>query len=251
VLTLAPIHAAGGPTSFDVSPAARRLLPQARKFARVLLPHPLAARQGQLLRALFARLGLVVDRGNDNPTSRPRTLEQLLVATAGGDRSAFSQLYDETSSRVFGLIRRLLVDVAQTEEVTQDVFLEAWQTAARFDPDRGNAVAWLLTLAHRRAVDRVRAAQAARDRDLRIGVRDLDVPVDEVAEAAEVRLEHERVSAAFADLSEAQRECISLAYYDGCTQAEIAAKLEVPLGTVKTRLRDGMIRLREVLGVTT
>ncbi len=198
-----------------------------------------------------ATLGDVVDRGNQDPDSRPRTLEQLLVATASGDRGAFSLLYDQTAPRVFGLVRRLLVDAAQAEEVTQDVFLEIWQTATRFDPERGNAVAWLLTLAHRRAVDRVRSAQASRERDLKAGARDLAVPVDDVAEAAEVRIEHERVNAAFGDLSEAQRECIALAYYGGCTQSEIAAKLQVPLGTVKTRLRDGMIRLREVLGVTT
>jgi RNA polymerase sigma-70 factor (ECF subfamily) len=191
-----------------------------------------------------------VDRGND-PGVRSRTLEALLVATASGDRGAFSDLYDQTASRVFGLVRRLLVDASQAEEVTQDVFLEIWQASARFDPARGNAVAWLLTLAHRRAVDRVRASQAAHDRDLRIGVRDLDVPVDEVAEAAEVRIEHERVSHAFAELSDVQRECLTLAYYEGCSQSEISARLDVPLGTVKTRLRDGMIRLREVLGVTT
>lgn len=205
--------------------------------------------QGTPRRSGSARLSRVMDRGND-PDSRPRSLERLLVATAGGDRTAFSALYDATAPRVFGLVRRLLVDAAQAEEVTQDVFLEAWQTAARFDPDRGTAVGWLLTLAHRRAVDRVRAVQSARERDLRAGVRDVGVPVDEVAEAAEVRIEHDRVSAAFAGLSEAQRQCIALAYYDGCTQSEIAARLELPLGTVKTRLRDGMIRLREVLGVT-
>ncbi|WP_350348772.1 ECF RNA polymerase sigma factor SigK [Agromyces sp. G08B096] len=180
-----------------------------------------------------------------------RTLEELLVATAGGDRDAFSRLYDETAPRVFGLVRRLLVDAAQAEEVTQDVFLEAWQSAARFDPARGAAVTWLLTLAHRRAVDRVRSAQAARDRDLRVGARDLDVPVDGVAEEAEIAVEHERVAGALAGLSAAQRECLSLAYYDGCSQSEIAARLGVPLGTVKTRLRDGMIRLRDLLGVTT
>ncbi|WP_157416312.1 ECF RNA polymerase sigma factor SigK [Agromyces allii] len=181
----------------------------------------------------------------------PRALEELLVATASGDREAFGLLYDATSARVFGLVRRLLVDAAQAEEVTQDVFLEAWQTAARFDPERGSAIPWLLTLAHRRAVDRVRASQSSRERDLKAGIRDLDVPVDEVAEAAEIAIEHEKVAEALTRLSPAQRECISLAYYGGCTQSEIAARLEVPLGTVKTRLRDGMIRLRDVLGVTT
>jgi RNA polymerase sigma-70 factor (ECF subfamily) len=177
-------------------------------------------------------------------------LDELLVASSTGDRAAFSALYDQTAPRVFGLVRRLLVDPAQAEEVTQDVFLEVWQTAGRFDPARGKAIAWLLTLTHRRAVDRIRASQAARDRDLRVGVRDLAIPVDEVAEAVEVRVEHERVSAVFTQLSEAQRRCISLAYYDGLTQAEIATELGVPIGTVKTRLRDGLIRLRMLLGVT-
>ncbi|GAA1790347.1 ECF RNA polymerase sigma factor SigK [Agromyces lapidis] len=192
----------------------------------------------------------VVDDGEQLEV-RSATLDELLVATAAGDRDAFSRLYDETAPRVFGLVRRVLVDAAQAEEVTQDVFLEAWQTAARFDPARGAATAWLLTLAHRRAVDRVRSAQASRERDLRTGIRDLEVPVDEVAEAAEIAVEHERVSGALAELSPAQRECLALAYYGGCTQSEIAARLDLPLGTVKTRLRDGMIRLRELLGVTT
>ncbi|HEY1106912.1 ECF RNA polymerase sigma factor SigK [Agromyces endophyticus] len=195
-------------------------------------------------------LDAVVDAGAQRE-SRTSALDDLLVATASGDRDAFSRLYDETAARVFGLVRRVLVDAAQAEEVTQDVFLEAWQTAARFDPARGAAISWLLTLAHRRAVDRVRSVQASRERDLKAGVRDLDVPVDDVAEAAEIAVEHERVSGALAGLSPAQRECLSLAYYDGCTQSEIAARLGLPLGTVKTRLRDGMIRLRELLGVTT
>jgi RNA polymerase sigma-70 factor, ECF subfamily len=189
--------------------------------------------------------------GGDTASSRVRALEQLLVAVASGDRDAFSTLYDETAPRIFGLVRRLLVDSAQSEEVTQDVYLEIWQNAPRFDPSRGNAIAWMFTLAHRRAVDRVRSAQSAHDRDLRIGARDLDVPVDTVSEAVEIRIEHERVGEALTRLTERQHECLRLAYYDGLTQSEIAERLELPLGTVKTRLRDGMIRLREVLGVTT
>lgn len=213
-------------------------------------PRAAPPHRGRPLPAGSGMLGAVVDAG-EPPVERSSTLDELLVATAAGDREAFGRLYDETAARVFGLVRRVLVDAAQAEEVTQDVFLEAWQTAARFDPARGAAVAWLLTLAHRRAVDRVRSAQAARERELRTGIRDLDVPVDEVAEAAEIAVEHERVSGALAELSPAQRECLALAYYGGCTQTEIAARLGLPLGTVKTRLRDGMIRLRELLGVTT
>jgi RNA polymerase sigma-70 factor (ECF subfamily) len=196
-----------------------------------------------------AMLGRVVDAQPEAAASDP-TIDDLLVAAGAGDRVAFGALYDRTSARVFGLVRRLVVDPAQAEEVTQDVYLEIWQTAPRFDRDRGSAISWMFTLAHRRAVDRVRSAQSAHDRDLRVGARDLDVPVDTVAEAAEVRIEHERAHEALAGLSDLQRECVALAYYGGLTQSEIAERLGVPLGTVKTRLRDGMIRLRHLLGVT-
>ena len=192
----------------------------------------------------------MADDGERTSASRP-TIDELLAHVGRGDRVAFSALYDETAPRLFGLIRRLVVDPAQAEEVTQDVYLEIWQSAARFDADKGNALSWMFTMAHRRAVDRIRSAQASRDRDLRIGVRDLDVPVDTVAEAAETSVEHERVQGALDELSDLQRECVRLAYYGGLTQSEIAERLQVPLGTVKTRLRDGMIRLRKALGVTT
>ncbi|RZS64121.1 RNA polymerase ECF family sigma subunit [Agromyces ramosus] len=199
-----------------------------------------------------AMLEHVADGNGDPIAPAPRpTPDELLGRVGRGDRAAFGALYDETSPRLFGLIRRLVVDAAQAEEVTQDVYLEIWQTAARFDAAKGSAIAWMFTLAHRRAVDRIRSAQAARDRDLRIGARDLDVPVDTVAEAAETSVEHDRVRGALGDLSDLQRECVALAYYGGLTQREIADRLHVPLGTVKTRLRDGMIRLRTALGVTT
>lgn len=179
-----------------------------------------------------------------------RPLDALLSAVGAGERTAFAELYDRTAARVFGLVRRVLVDPAQSEEVTQDVYLELWQTASRFDPARGGALPWLLTIAHRRAIDRVRASQSARDRDLRVAARDTEVPVDTVAEAAEVRLEHERAHDALAGLPDAQRECVELAYYGGLTQSEISDRLGVPIGTVKTRLRDGMIRLRARMGVS-
>ncbi|MBM7505565.1 RNA polymerase sigma-70 factor (ECF subfamily) [Agromyces aurantiacus] len=191
-----------------------------------------------------------MDDAISEPAASEATLEHLLEATGRGDRAAFAELYDRTAARVFGLVRRLVVDPAQAEEVTQDVYLEIWQTAPRFMADRGAALSWMFTMAHRRAVDRVRSAQSAHDRDLRIGARDVEVPVDTVAESAEVRIEHERAHEALAGLSEQQRECVALAYYGGLTQAEIAERLGVPLGTVKTRLRDGMIRLRRLLGVT-
>lgn len=177
-------------------------------------------------------------------------IEQCLTRAAQGDQRAFAELYDATSSRVFGLVLRILVDRAQAEEVAQEVFLEAWRNARRFDPERGAAMSWLLQIAHARAVDRVRASQAQRDRDQRIGERDLAVPVDDVAERAEISLDAARARQALEALPAAQRQAIELAYFGGLTQTEIAERLGAPLGTVKTRLRDGMIRLRGILGVT-
>jgi RNA polymerase sigma-70 factor, ECF subfamily len=177
-------------------------------------------------------------------------LDALLVRTASGDQAAFSAFYDHTASRVLGLIRRVLIDSAQSEEVAQEVFLEAWQSASRFDPNKGRAMTWIMTMAHRRAIDRIRASQASRDRDTAVGIRDLPAAYDQVAETVEIRVEHERVEVAMATLSDAQRQAITLAYYGGLSQSEVAAELGIPLGTAKTRLRDAMIRLREELGVT-
>ncbi len=178
------------------------------------------------------------------------SLEQRLARVGTGDRKAFADLYDATANRVFGLIRRLLVDPSQSEEVTQEVYLEIWQTAARYRPERGSAMAWMLTLAHRRAVDRVRASQASRDRDVKVGIRDYGREYDHVAEHVEIRLESDRVRVALAGLTELQRQAVELAYFGGLSHTEIAAELHVPVGTIKTRIRDGMIRLRDALGVT-
>lgn len=175
--------------------------------------------------------------------------EQLLTRVAQGDHAAFAVLYDATVHRVLGLIRRLLVDPAQSEEVAQEVFLEIWQSATRYEPTRGSAITWMLTLAHRRAVDRVRSAQASRMRDTRIGIRDFGREYDQVAEAAEIRIESERVKRALAKLTQLQRQAVTLAYFRGLSHSEVAELLHVPIGTVKTRLRDGMIRLRDELGV--
>lgn len=179
----------------------------------------------------------------------PASLEDLLTAVATGDRAAFAELYDRTAPRVLGLIKRLLIDHSQSEEVAQEVFLEIWQTAVRYQPSKGAAVTWMLTMAHRRAVDRVRSSQSSRDRDVRIGIRDFEPGFDQVSESVEVSVEHERVSKALARLTELQRQAVKLAYYGGLSHSEIAARLSIPIGTVKTRLRDGMIRLRDELGV--
>jgi RNA polymerase sigma-70 factor (ECF subfamily) len=196
-------------------------------------------------------LGSVASGVGDAAPVGAASHEQLLALVASGDRAAFAALYDGTVSRVFGLVRRLLVDPAQAEEVTQEVYLEIWQIATRYEPTRGSAITWMLTLAHRRAVDRVRSAQASRDRDTRIGIRDFAPEYDSVAEAAEVQIESERVKRALDKLTELQRQAVTLAYFRGLSHSEVANLLRVPVGTVKTRLRDGLIRLRDELGVTT
>jgi RNA polymerase sigma-70 factor (ECF subfamily) len=189
----------------------------------------------------------------DDPTlegSEPRAQAGVLLERVSrGDQEAFYALYDLTAARVLGLIRRVLKDPAQSEEVAQEVFLEVWQTASRFDPNKGGGATWILTMAHRRAVDRVRASQAGRDRDAKVGIRDYTPDYDSVAETVEVTVEHERVAKALARLTELQRQAVELAYYGGFSHSEVAAMLSVPIGTVKTRLRDGMIRLRDELGV--
>ena len=191
-----------------------------------------------------------IDLSQDKESrEKPATKENLLELIADGDQAAFGTLYDEVSPRVFGLIRRLLVDHAQSEEVTQEVFLEIWQNASRYERSKGGASTWILTMAHRRAVDRIRSSQAGRDRDVKIGIRDFVSDYDNVADTVETTIEHERVKEAMAQLTELQRQAVSLAYYGGFSHSEVAAMLSVPIGTVKTRLRDGMIRLRDELGV--
>ena len=192
---------------------------------------------------------MTVDPAGDFAPPAPATKEELLARVAHGDQSAFGELYDQIAPRVLGLVKRLLVDHSQSEEVTQEIFLEIWQSAARYEPTRGGASTWILTMAHRRAVDRIRSSQAGRDRDTKIGIRDLAVAYDHVAETVEVRLEHERVEKAMTRLTQLQRQAVSLAYYGGFSHSEVADMLHIPLGTVKTRLRDGLIRLRDELGV--
>jgi len=177
------------------------------------------------------------------------TPDTLLALVATGDQRAFASLYDLMAARVLGLTRRVLRDQAQSEEVAQEIFLEIWQNATKFDSGKGSATTWIMTMTHRRAVDRVRAAQASRDRDTRIGIRDYAPDYDNVSESVEVTMEHERVEKAMARLTDLQRQAVTLAYYGGFSHTEVAEMLHIPVGTIKTRLRDGMIRLRDELGV--
>lgn len=174
--------------------------------------------------------------------------DALLPRVADGDHQAFEELYALVSGPVYGLVRRVLRDPAQSEEVAQEVLLELWRTAARFDPARGTALSWILTLAHRRAVDRVRSARAAGDRERRLARRGEGPAFDQVAEAVEGSLEREWVRRCLDRLTDLQHQALTLAYYDGYTYREVARRLSVPLGTVKTRMRDGLLRLRDCLG---
>lgn len=175
--------------------------------------------------------------------------DRLLERVATGDRDAFAAFYDKLAPRVYGLVLRLVRDPSQSEEVTQEVFLEVWQQAPRYQAERGSAISWVLTMTHRRAVDRIRASQSSRDRDERIGIRDWTPPADVVAEHVEITIETERVREALQRLTELQRQAVVLAYFRGLSHSEVAELLHIPIGTVKTRLRDGMIRLRDELGV--
>ncbi|GAA4676622.1 sigma-70 family RNA polymerase sigma factor [Streptomyces youssoufiensis] len=177
-------------------------------------------------------------------------LTELLEQVAQGDQEAFAHVYDAVAGPVLGLVRRVLCDPAQSEEVTQEVLVEVWRTAARFQADRGSAMTWVMTLAHRRAVDRVRSAQARVDREERVARLDHTPAFDDVTEQVESRLEREQVRRCLGGLTERQRQAVTLAYYRGLTYREVAELLKLPLGTIKTRMRDGLIRLRDCLGGT-
>ena len=177
-----------------------------------------------------------------------RSPEELMRLTALGQEAAFERLYDAFGARVFGLARRIVRDPSQAEEVAQEVFLEIWRRASRFDPHKGSATSWIMTLTHARSVDRVRSAQAATDRDLKHAQATTERDVDSVVEAVEASFERKAVQRCLGTLTELQRESVTLAYYSGYTYREVAELLTAPLPTIKTRLRDGLIRLRIAWG---
>lgn len=184
---------------------------------------------------------------NDPAVGQPLRdlLQRQLVASGGGDELAFAQLYEGLAPRVYGLVLRVLKDVHQAGEVTQEVFLELWETSNRFDPSRGSARSWVMTVAHRRAVERVRSTQAGPRGDLRDASR--ETAVDGTAAAAQTSAEASTLRSALATLTPLQRQALDLAYLGGHTHSEVSRLLQLPLGAAKTRIRDGLIQLRDVL----
>jgi RNA polymerase sigma-70 factor (ECF subfamily) len=195
-----------------------------------------------------------VDRAHPwhhDPIASPRPdLVSLMQLVQAGDEAAFAALYDELAGVVFGTVKRVLRDPAMSEEVTQEVFMELWRTATRFDPERASVSTWAITMARRRAVDRVRREQSQRDRIERsASQRDPEaIATDDEVVAS---LEAERVGRALAELPEEQRIVIQMAFLDGDSHGEIAERLDLPLGTVKGRVRLGLKKLGGRLGAAT
>ena len=187
--------------------------------------------------------------GDPGVTAASPDLAELLRRSGRGDEVAFAALYDEMSARVYGLALRVVRDPSQAEEVTQEAMMELWRTASRFDSGRGSPVSWILTIVHRKAVDRVRSAEASSRRDTTYHQENAAVDHDSTAEAAQASMEARRVRQALHSLTEVQREALELAYFGGYTHTEVAAMLDLPVGTAKTRIRDGLIRLRDTMGV--
>jgi RNA polymerase sigma-70 factor, ECF subfamily len=181
--------------------------------------------------------------GAPEPAPDRSDADRLLTLAARGDEQAFASLYDQCAPQVFGLVHRVVRNRAVAEEVAQEVFVQVWRTATRFDPAAGGAMTWICTIAHRRAVDRVRSEEAKTRRDERYAEQAPAEPAS-VAETVIDDLDRVRVRRALDVLTPVQRESVELAYYGGYTHVEVASLLDVPLGTVKTRIRDALIRLR-------
>jgi RNA polymerase sigma-70 factor (ECF subfamily) len=175
-------------------------------------------------------------------------LDALLRRVAQRDVEAFAAFYDDTRARVFGVVTRVLRDPGYSEETTQEVYLQVWRTAAGYNPSAGSPLAWLMTLAHRRAVDRVRSEQAGSQRESRYGAANVEVAADRVAEAVISSDERRQVTECLGSLTDGQRECIQLAYYEGLTYVQVSERLSANLATIKSRMRDAIRGLRKCLG---
>jgi RNA polymerase sigma-70 factor, ECF subfamily len=176
-------------------------------------------------------------------------LVSLISRAARGHEDAFAELYDQTSDRIYGVIVRVIRSPELAKEVTQEVYVEIWRQSGRYAKERGSVMAWMTTVAHRRAVDRVRSESSDVARDQKYAQLSAEREVDKVWDGVEQRIDVERVRKGMASLTEIQREALTLAYFGGYTHAQVAKLLKLPLGTAKTRIRDGLIGLRDALGV--
>ena len=231
------------------NPAAIRLRTTAMTTVAInsLEPATWALRTGRLNRAWGQQPITVAHSRADQMHQDPSKTELagLLSRTAGNDAEAFSRLYDLTSELVYGVALRVIKSSEMAEEVTQEVFIQVWEQASSFDAEKGSARAWIATIAHRRAVDVVRRSQSSRDREEKVLP---DLPADDVAGKAIEADEHSRLREALSSLTDLQFEAIEMAYFGGLTYREVAERLDAPLGTVKSRMRDGLMRLREAMG---
>jgi RNA polymerase sigma-70 factor, ECF subfamily len=194
-------------------------------------------------------LGDSVDADVGGRQRHAARLADLLDRSARGQEGAFAELYDATSSRIYGVVLKVLRSPDLAAEVTQEVYVEIWRQSSRFSVERGSVMSWMVTIAHRRAVDRVRSTVSETRRDTDWARLDAERTHDKVWDTLEHRLDTERVRKGMDSLTAVQREAVNLAYFGGYTHREVAGLLKLPLGTVKTRIRDGLIGLRDALGV--
>ncbi len=192
---------------------------------------------GQSSLSPLALSSVAVDRG--------AVVQALLLQVADGDKDAFDQLYRQLSSAVFGLAKIVIRDPAQAEEVAQETFLQIWVEASRFDSSKGSALGWVMTLTRRRAIDRVRSAQSSRHRDMASYLTGFERDHDSASERFHQRQEIDQLRLSLQLLTRVQREALILAFFGGLTYQEVSITLGIPQGTAKTRIRDGLTRLRE------
>ncbi|WP_245532375.1 ECF RNA polymerase sigma factor SigK [Acaricomes phytoseiuli] len=177
------------------------------------------------------------------------SLEELLAGVSRGGQAEFTSFYERTASRVYGLARRVVIDPALSQDVAQEVFAQVWEQAVRYRAEQGSALSWLMTITHRRAVDKVRSQQRAVDREQAYLDGEYRPQRNLVADAVEDRVESQQLRSCLEELTGMQRQSLQLAYFDGLTYREVAEKLEAGLPAVKARIRDGLIKLGRCMGV--
>ncbi len=193
---------------------------------------------------------MVLPRGSIEPSISNTDLASLIRSVASGNQQDMTALYDSSSRLIFGLLIHILKDAGAAEEVLLDVYTQVWRQAARYDKSRGAPLAWLITIARSRAIDRLRSGHQERVRSQPLDTISQRADVSNVEEDANIAEMQRMVRASLGEIPPEQREVIELAYYGGLSHTEIAAKISLPLGTVKTRTRLGMMKLREMLKPT-